>query len=192
MFENFFKKQSVEKQLTNPDESEKKNVPEELFTSKNDSPTLEYHRADISKPPTLVANKDIDLVYEFLETDFAAIGYNDALTSPDDSYRERREREQIVKLTHRIDKAKLYYSIKSQKISFHIETRQRAGLIDIVDELKNELIIIKQYQEQLTQYEKEISEKVGVYDIVALSYNHGFGKGLAAITVSTLLKDRNE
>jgi hypothetical protein len=186
MFNNFFKKTETKKVLNND-----LDISEDLFTkSEITEPIPEINN---EKPKEIVAiNNGIGLVFKYLDTDFANIGYEDALTNPDDGYRKQRIDQLILKLSNIIDQTKLHYNTKLKRVNFHIKTRERAGLIDLVDELNNELEIIQNYQQKLLEYENDINQQKGAYELIAFSYGHGFIKGLAAITVSTILKDKDE
>jgi hypothetical protein len=90
--------------------------------------------------------KGLDTVYAFFLNDYEPRGYNDALTNPDESYKS----DNITLLNHEllilIERTSTYYEDLAKEMEFHISTRSRAGLIDLVEELKIRMQIINDHR----------------------------------------------
>ena len=72
----------------------------------------------------------------FFQDDYETRGYNDALTNPDESYKSDNIRLFNHDLLILIDRSSNYYDNFLKELDFHISSRSRAGLIDLVEELK--------------------------------------------------------
>jgi hypothetical protein len=135
-------------------------------------------------------DKGLDAVYAFFLCDYETRGYNDALTSPDDSYKS----DNIKLLNHElfilIERTSTYYEDLAKEVEFHISTRSRAGLVDLVEELKIRMQIINDHREKLTSIKKEALEGSGAIQRIGLSYQRGFMRGLSSISQAKVLNNR--
>jgi len=197
---NFFKTKPAN--TINSDSSETNSIQEnvisqELFTS-NEAPNTNaennIRKDEVQDNNTIKtkSNPGIHEVFTFLQTDFETLGFNDALTNPDDAYRESREKELIENLRVTLVKTEIHYNDTNRLLDLHIRTRERAGLIDLVEELNIRKETISEHLVKIEEFKNELSTNSGVSQKIKLSYKHGFIKGLAAITVSTLLKPDHE
>lgn len=128
----------------------------------------------------------LDAIYAFFQDDYESRGYNDALTSPDDSYKSDN-----IKLFHHdllilIDRSLNYYESFLKELDFHIGSRTRAGLIDLVEELKIRQEIIKDLLEKIRLIKVDALNETGPSQRIALSYQRGFMRGLSAISQSKM------
>lgn len=131
-------------------------------------------------------SKGLDAVYEFLQFDYESRGYNDALTNPDESYKADN-----IKLFHHdliilLDRSMVYYDGLLKDIDFHISSRSRAGLIDLVEELKIRKEVVLDHISKLKVIKQEAVTGSGATQRIALSYQRGFMRGLSAISQSKL------
>jgi hypothetical protein len=126
----------------------------------------------------------LDAIYAFLQYDYESRGYNDALTNPDESYKSDNIKLFNHDLLILIDKSITYYEDLLKEIEFHISSRSRAGLIDLVEELKIRLQIINEHREKIKLIKEEAINGTGNTQRIALSYQRGFMKGLSAISQS--------
>jgi hypothetical protein len=131
--------------------------------------------------------RGINEIYAFLETDFESKGYHDALINPDDSY--RRDNLKLLKhdLIILLQKVTTYYEDLLRDIGFHINSRERAGLIDLVEELKFRQQGVEVHLTKVSEIRKEMNDNTGVSERIMLSYQKGFMRGLSAISQSNVL-----
>jgi hypothetical protein len=129
----------------------------------------------------------LETIYKFLQSDFESKGYNDALINPDDSY--KTDNFLLIKydlqiLLHQVG---TYHDDLLRELDFHIQSRSRAGLIDLVEELKNRKEMVNEHVSKVLQIKKELESESGMTQRILLSYQRGFMKGLSAITQSNVL-----
>ncbi len=132
----------------------------------------------------------IDSIYAFLQFDYETRGYNDALTSPDDSYRNDNINLLKQDLFILIDKSLTYYEGLLKEVDFHIGSRTRAGLIDLVEELKIRRDMVTDHLEKIRNMKTEAHSGNGIVQRITLSYQRGFMRGLSAITHSNVLNKK--
>jgi hypothetical protein len=136
---------------------------------------------------TLIASnnvKGINAIYDFLQFDYESRGYDDAMTNPDDSYKSDNIKLFNHDLLILIDKSTTYYEGLLKEVDFHISSRSRAGLIDLVEELKIRREMIMDHLEKIKAIKAEAANGTGATQRIALSYQRGFMKGLSAISQS--------
>jgi hypothetical protein len=138
----------------------------------------------------LFNEKGLDTVYAFFLNDYESKGYNDSLTNPDESYKS----DNIKLLNHElfilIERTSTYYEDLAKEMEFHISTRSRAGLIDLVEELKIRMQIINDHRGKLTEIKKEALTGTGAIERIGLSYQRGFMRGLSSISQAKVLNYR--
>lgn len=129
----------------------------------------------------------IESIYLFLQADYETRGYQDALSNPDDSY--KTDNIKLIKhdLQILIQKVNTYYSDLISDLSLHIETRGRAGLIDLVKELESRKEMVNDHIGKVNQIKNEMETESGMSNRIILSYQRGFMRGLAALTYSKVL-----
>jgi hypothetical protein len=174
--------------------------PFRLFTKKSNQiqgPVAEDHEIITTslsegKLTNLPANgeKGLDNVYAFFLNDYESRGYNDALINPDESYKS----DNIMLLNHDllilIERTSTYYEDLAREMEFHINTRSRAGLIDLVEELKIRMQTINEHRGKLTEIKKEALTGTGAIQRIGLSYQRGFMRGLSSISHAKVLNNR--
>jgi hypothetical protein len=158
-------------------------VPKDLFLEEKDPNSIEAHVA-------AGMSTGITAIYEFLQGDYETRGYNDALTNPDDSYKTDNIRLLKQDLLIQIQKANTYYEVIMKELDFHISTRGRAGLIDLVEELKMRKEVVTGYLEKIKSISIEAEQTSGLTERIILSYQRGFMRGLAALTLSNVLNKK--
>ena len=132
----------------------------------------------------------INEIFAFLQADYESRGYNDALINPDESY----STDNAVLLHHDlmilIDKSVTHYEGLLKEIDFHIGSRSRAGLVDLVEALRIRKEIVTDHLARVRQIREEAVGGTGVTQRIALSYRRGFMRGLSAITQSRVFSKR--
>lgn len=177
---SFFRKKS---KIENAADVQETIVPKDLFIDESDPVRVAMGNAGDGM-------KGIEAVYSFLQADYEGRGYNDALTNPDDSYKADNLTLLRQDLVIIIQRAETWYESNLRELDFHIETRGRAGLIDIVEELKMRRELVLGYLEKLGRIRTDAMNRDGLTERISLSYRRGFTRGLAAITQSRVLSQR--
>jgi hypothetical protein len=129
----------------------------------------------------------VDAIYAFMQTDYEAKGYDDALTNPEESYKKDNVRLFQYDLKILIQRSFIYYDDKLKEIDFHIGTRTRAGLVDLVEELKIKRVVVLEHIEKLKILQQDAENNTGFSERISLSYQRGFMRGLAAITQTKIM-----
>ena len=132
----------------------------------------------------------ITAIYNFLQADFESRGYNDALVNPDDS--NRADNINLLKqdLYILIEKSATYYEGLLKETDFHIGSRSRAGLIDLVEELKTRKELVVDHLEKIRSIKAEAGNGTGASQRITLSYQRGFMRGLSALSQSKVLNKK--
>ena len=142
---------------------------------------------DAPTPTTETPQLGVDAIYAFLQYDYETKGYNDALTNPDESYKNDNIKLFQYDLHILIQRSFMYYDDKIKEIDFHIGSRTRAGLIDLVEELKIKRELVLEHIEKVKQLQQETENNAGMSERIRLSYQRGFMRGLSAITQTKVM-----
>lgn len=180
-------------------------IPEDLFIAKpnlNENPSPDFNGAESDKKGlddrNIISDTEnkanpkittVEGLYLYLQNNWEEEGFNDALANPDDSYRLDNLEFLTIDFELKVDQLLMHYSDKLNEIDFHILSRSKAGLVDLVDELKQHAVKLKNHVDQLNKFKQEISQNTGALKRILLSYNKGFMRGLSAITVSKFLNN---
>ncbi|TDS07537.1 hypothetical protein [Sphingobacterium paludis] len=132
----------------------------------------------------------IFLIYAYLQQDFENRGFNDALISPDEGYKNDNIRLIKYDLEILVHQIKTYHESLMKDIEFHIHSRGRAGLIDLVDELKIKQTDLLAHMEKVNEFEQSLKSDAGFCERAILAYKRGFMKGMASITQTYLLSKK--
>lgn len=125
---------------------------------------------------------NIHLLYAFLSKDYQQQGYNDALAHPDTSYMTDRVKEFRGELNIAIRKVKTFYEDAIRELDFLIMSRERSGMVDVVDELKMRKEKAADHHKKTLEIEQEVIQE-GEHHRLVISYNRGFQNGMAAIAM---------
>jgi hypothetical protein len=132
------------------------------------------------------SSKGLDAIYAFLQYDYESRGYNDALTNPDESYRNDNISLFNQDLQILIDRSITWYETLLKETDFHISSRSRAGLIDLVEELKIRREVTADHLSKARKLKEDVLNGSGGSKRIELSYQRGFMRGLYAISQSKL------
>jgi hypothetical protein len=132
----------------------------------------------------------IEAIYNFLQDDYETKGFNDALTNPDDSYKQDNIRLIRFDLQILIQKVSTYYEDLSSELDLHIATRSRAGLIDLVQELETRKQMVGEHKTKVAQIQAGLQDENSLSNRIILSYQRGFMRGLSALSQSKVLNKR--
>lgn len=126
-------------------------------------------------------------IFNRIRKDYEIEGYNDALSTADVKYRD--DNKEILKLNLRIDIEEAEVEIKEylKELDFHIRSRAKAELNDLVEELESKKVVFEERLEKLTELKTDLHNDTGMPLRIQLAYNRGFNKGMAALTVANVI-----
>lgn len=131
----------------------------------------------------------IDIIYGFLKENYENKAYNDALTNPDKSYKETNIEIIRSNLEVKFKQVMLKYEDMLREINFHIHSRGQAGLTDIVELLLSKKDTYEKHVEELKKMKQDL-DKQELYMIgIFKSYEVGFTRGLASLSLHNLKID---
>ncbi len=133
----------------------------------------------------------IDIIYSFLKEDYESKAYNDALTNPDKSYKDTNLEIIRSNLEVKFKQVLLKYDDMLREIDFHIQSRGQAGLTDLVELLKSKKETYEKHIEELKKMREDL-DKGELYMIgIFKSYEVGFTRGLASLSLHNLKIDNS-
>ena len=102
---------------------------------------------------------------------------------------KNQDNKDILKLNLRIDIEEAEVEIKEylKELDFHIKSRTKAELNDLVEELESKKIVFEERLEKLKELKSDLSNDSGMPLRIQLAYNRGFNKGMAALTVANVI-----
>lgn len=126
-------------------------------------------------------------IFSRIRKDYEIEGYNDALSTADVKYRD--DNKEILKLNLRVDIEEAEIEIKEylKELDFHIKSRTKAELNDLVEELESKKVVFEERLEKLTELKTDLNNDSGMPLRIQLAYNRGFNKGMAALTVANVI-----
>ncbi|MCF3110883.1 hypothetical protein LL912_19010 [Niabella sp. CC-SYL272] len=128
----------------------------------------------------------IDIIYGFLKEDYENKAYNDALTNPDQSYKDANLDIVRSNLEIKFKQVFLKYEDMLREIDFHIHSRGQAGLTDIVELLKSKQNTYEKHVVELKKMKEDL-DKGELYMMgIFKSYEVGFTRGLASLSLHNL------
>jgi hypothetical protein len=160
-----------------------RDIPEHVFIEKDAPNGTETVSSSVASP-----DYGISLLFQFLEKNYEAKGYDDALVNPDTTHLEQNVFGLRNDLQRTIRKVKLFYEDFIREIDVHISTRQRSGMIDTVEELSGKRLKAQSHIEQVIEIENEANNNQGIGQGIVISYTRGFRNGLAAISHHSILR----
>lgn len=159
------------------------NIPEDIFIEK-ERPIANDSEKKLAAP----VDGGINALFHFLERNYEAKGYDDALINPDKTHLEQNVNALKNDLERTIRRIKTFYEDFIREINFHIASRSRSGMIDTVEELMVKKETAEQHIKQVMEIEENARNGHGVGVGITISYTKGFRNGLAAISHHNILK----
>lgn len=159
-------------------------IPETTFIEKEEPATTPEEKT-VSQ-----TTGGIQVLYEFLDKNYESKGYNDALINPDTTHLDQNIIALKNDLERCIRKVKTFYEDFIRQINFHISSRSRSGMIEMVEELTIKKETAESHIKQVIEIEEQARQNIGVGHGIIISYTRGFRNGLAAITSSDILIKR--
>jgi diadenosine tetraphosphate (Ap4A) HIT family hydrolase len=149
--------------------------------------TADYQRINMETPNPTVSDNNIGLLYAFLDRNHEAKGYDDALLNPDASHLSQNLDALKNELVRTLNKVKTFYEDFIQETDYHIVSRGRSGMVDIVEELEMKKKIAAGHMVKVKEIEENTEKETGDCKGILISYTRGFNNGLAAISHHNIL-----
>lgn len=184
LFDFLRKKQNHELNANESNESEEDKSKEETIIDRNLFIKEPNRSSDESNEDSSTAWKRI---FNKIRKDFESEGYNDALSTADVKY--RNDNNEILKLNLLVDIEEAEVEIKEylKELDFHIKSRAKAELLDLVEELESKKVIYEERLEKLKEIKSDLKNDSGIPNRMLLAYNRGFNKGMAALSVANVI-----
>ncbi len=131
----------------------------------------------------------IDAVYEFIKKDYEEIGYNEALSNQDSSYKNEKVIMIKGQIKTRIEQVRLRYDGDLRNIKTQIGNSEEEGLANTASILKARQETIMKHLDVMADMESKLENKEDEFYIIS-SYKRGFKKGLVAQTNTLLNKGK--
>lgn len=141
-------------------------------------------------PQPVKSDHNINLLYTFLDRNHEAKGYDDALLNPDSSHLQQNLDALKNELTRTINKVTTFYEDFIQETDYHILSRGRSGMLDMVEELEMKKNIAAGHISKVKDIENSLNQESGDCKGMLISYTRGFKNGLAAISHHQILIKR--
>lgn len=142
---------------------------------------------ELAPPPV---ENNINVLYAFMDRNHEVKGYDDALLNPDASHLSQNLEALKNELIRTLNKVKTYYEDFIQETDFHIQSRSRSGMVDMVEELEMKKKIAVGHIEKVKTIESDTIKEEGDCKGILISYTRGFKNGLAAISHHHILSRR--
>lgn len=181
-----FKKKESQETINEEIKESEPEIPKDKFVDESDPiSTINTYNIEFgSKLP-------IDVIYSFLKEDYETKAYNDALTNPYKSYKEKNIAIIKSNLEIKFKQVSLKYEDMLRDIDFHIQTRGDAGLTDLVELLKSRRQTYSEHSKELYQMKTDLNNEESYMMGVFQSYEVGFTRGLASLSLHNLRLDNN-
>ncbi|GAB2701633.1 hypothetical protein GCM10027037_28700 [Mucilaginibacter koreensis] len=184
---------TVEAMDTHNQEKPLPEIEERIFIEhapQTDQRQISKEQIILPKPPMETqtsTDNNIALLYHFLDRNHEAKGYDDALLNPDTTHLQQNLEALKNELVRTINKVKTFYEDFIQETEYHILSRGRSGMVDIVEELEMKKRIALGHMEKVKEIEDNVEKNEGDCKGIIISYTRGFKNGLAAISHHNIL-----
>jgi hypothetical protein len=158
-------------------------IPENIFIEKDDKTES---KSD-SRGGFMGSENGINVLFQFLDRNHEAKGYDDALVNPDGNHLAQNIEALENELIRTIRRVKTFYEDFISEIDFHISSRSGRGMVDTVEELRMKKGIAERHIQKVLEIEQDANNKRGDSQGIILSYTRGFKNGLAAISSHSVL-----
>lgn len=141
-------------------------------------------------PAQMQVDHHIGVLYAFMDKNHEVKGYDDALVNPDVSNLNQNLEALKSELIRTLNKVKTFYEDFIQETEFHITSRSRSGMVDMVEELEMKKKIAQGHIDKVKAIEADTAHDEGDCKGILISYTQGFKNGLAAISHHHILSRR--
>jgi hypothetical protein len=184
---NFFRKKKLAEVVPSDEtigmEPDIPDIPRHLFIEENEPVEMDQQDQVIRNQSYNQKNYTIHDVYDFMQKDdFEKRGYEDALSNPDES--NKKAGIEIIKEDLKILISRVSNELKKDILSIdsHINSRSRAGLVDLVEELKSKKESYINDINYMNEIKDSIEKDSGMFSRILLSYSRGFMKGISELS----------
>ena len=128
----------------------------------------------------------IDVIYGYLHKNYEQKGFDDALVKSDLTFRDMNIniiRNKILMVFREIN---LNYDVIRRDLQTRLETCSAAGLLTTVSEIEKRITVIDTHKSELQRLENDFCNGRNEASIPLQSYECGFLRGIATITMGGL------
>lgn len=122
----------------------------------------------------------IDVIYDFLNSDFETQGYEDAMANDDVSYRNTKEEVIINNLKVLMRRILLRYQDENHRTDMQMKNAEAACALSTVELLHNRQQTFLKHIEEIENMQRQLNERAPQMMAMINSYRCGFMKGIAA------------
>ena len=130
-----------------------------------------------------------DVIHAFLNGDYNNKAYHDALVNPDLAFMEQNLDILRGELEHKFKQVFDKYEDMLQEIDFHIQSRSKAGLVDLVEQLKTRRATYERHMQKLHKMEEDLDKGERYMTKIFENYKVGFTLGMASLSLHDLNMD---
>ena len=126
----------------------------------------------------------IDVIYGYLHKNYEQKGFDDALVKSDPTFRDMNIniiRNKILMVFREIN---LNYDVMKHDLQTRLDTCSAAGLLTTVSDIEKRMTIIDTHKSELCRLEDDFRNGRNEASIPLQSYECGFLRGIATITMS--------
>ncbi|RYE15212.1 MAG: hypothetical protein EOP45_18705 [Sphingobacteriaceae bacterium] len=165
-------------------------VEERVFIEPAGTPAASPGHFTEKAPTPAQTDYNIGLLYLFLDRNHETKGYDDALLNPDISHLNQNLAALKSELVRTVNKVMTFYEDFIQETEYHILTRAKSGMVDMVEELEMKKKIALGHVTKVRGIEESLDQENGDCAGILISYTRGFKNGLAAISHHHILTRR--
>lgn len=158
-------------------------IPRNLFIEENEPIEMDQQNQIFNRQSYNQKIYSINDVYDFMQKDdYEKRGYEDALSNPDES--NKKAGIEIIKEDLKILISRVSNELNKDILSIdsHINSRSRAGLVDLVEELRSKKESYLNDINYMNEIKDSIEKNSGMFSRVLLSYSRGFMKGISELS----------
>jgi hypothetical protein len=166
--------------------AENPEVTKDVFVDDED-PVIEEEKENVP----LERKSPMARVFTYLNEDYEGRGYLDAVSCPDQAYKNLSKKHIKDKLGILVREVSLEYTDQSKKLDFLIVSRTSSGLMDIVKSLQMKKETIDKHLAFLSKLMQEVESNSENSPLAASidSYERGFMRGLASGTFDIMKEE---
>lgn len=133
----------------------------------------------------------IDMIYGYLHKNYEEKGFNDAIVKSDLAFRDMNMNIIKKKILVTFKEVNLNYDVMTRDFESRIETCKAAGLLTTLLDLETQMSIIRTHKSELEQLERDFRNDADDTSVPLQSYNCGFIRGIATVTMTVSHKNLN-
>ncbi len=126
----------------------------------------------------------IDIIYGHLRKNYEEQGYNDALVKSDLAFKDMNKDVIHSRILMTFRQVNLKYNVLLNDINIRKRTCKDAGLFTTLSELEHTESIILAHKQELAELEKDFTSNENEASIPLKSYECGFLRGIATVTMA--------